>query len=114
MRKLALSVAALFLMAGLVVAAEVTVVKYDKDSNSVTVKEGTSEKTYKISDDTKVKLTDKDGKTKDGTIKDLTRRLEFASKADSKRPIKLDITTSGDKITEVKMRSFGGKKKKDN
>jgi hypothetical protein len=113
MRKLALSVAALFLMGGLVVAAEVTVVKYDKDSKTVTVKEGTSEKTYKISDDTKVKLTDKDGNTKDGTVKDLTRRLEFV-KADSKRPTKLDITTSGDKITEVKMRSFGGKKKKDN
>jgi hypothetical protein len=28
--------------------------------------------------------------------------------------MKLDITTSGDKITEVKMRAFGGKKKKDN
>jgi hypothetical protein len=114
MRKLALSVAALFLMAGLVVAAEVTVVKYDKDSKTVTVKEGTSEKSYKISDATKVTLTDKDGKTKEGKLEDLTRRLEFASKGDKKREVKLDITTSGDKITEVKMRSFGGKKKKDN
>ena len=51
MRKLLLSLAALFFMAGLVVAAEVTLVKYDKDKKEVTVKDDKDkEHTYKITD----------------------------------------------------------------
>jgi hypothetical protein len=105
-----MSIATLLFVAGLVVAAEVTVIKYDKDAKTVTVKEGDAEKTYKIADDVKVTLTDKDGNSKEGKAEDLTRRLSFV-KEGSKRATKLDITTSGDKITAVKMRSFGGKKK---
>src|SRR5262245_16938027 len=62
MRKLLLAVAALFFMAGLVVAAEVTLVKYDKDKKEITVKDDKDkESTYKITDKTKFTLTTKDG-----------------------------------------------------
>jgi hypothetical protein len=80
MRKMLVSVAALlFMMASLVVAAEVTVVKYDKDKKEVTVKDDK----------------DKEKGGKGGGFN------------------KLDITTDGDKITEVKMRAFGKKKDKE-
>lgn len=121
MRKVMLAVAAMLFMAGLVVAAEVTVVKYDKDKKEVTVKEGDAEKTYKISDKTKVFTTDKDGNKTDSTVEALEKRLSFVGKDGGDKGKgkgkgkggfgagKLDITTDGDMITEVKMRAFGKK-----
>jgi hypothetical protein len=106
MRKLLLSLGALLFMAGLVVAAEVTLVKYDKDKKELTVKDDAGkESTYKVTDKTKFS-----GPTKDG-VKDLTydqaeKRLT-SEKAVGKA--KLDITTSGKDVTEVKFK--GGKKK---
>ncbi len=104
MRKLLSAVVALCLMAGLVVAAEVAVVKYDKDKKEVTVKEGDKEATYTVSDKTKVSIVDKDGKATEGKFEDLEKRLtsKFANK------MKIDITTEKDAITEVKLK--GGKK----
>jgi hypothetical protein len=125
MRKVMLAVAAMLFMAGLVVAAEVTVVKYDKDKKEVTVKEGDAEKTYKITDKTKVFTTDKDGNKTDSTVEALEKRLSFAGKGGDTGKGKgkgkgkggfgagkLDITTDGDTITEVKMRAFGKKQDK--
>ncbi|VTU00179.1 unnamed protein product [Gemmataceae bacterium] len=99
MRKLMSAVVAMFLMAGLVAAAEVMVVKYDKEKKEVTVKEGDKEATYTISDKTKVTVGDKEGK-----FEDLEKRL--TSKVANK--MKLDITTDKGAITEVKLK--GGKK----
>ena len=73
MRKLLLSLACLFFMAGLVVAAEVTIFKFDKEKKEVTVKEGDAEKTYKISDKTKFSTTDKDGNAKEITYDDAVK-----------------------------------------
>jgi len=106
MRKLLLAIAALFFMAGLVVAAEVTLVKYDKDKKEVTVKDGDKEKTYKVTDATKFMVTDKDGNTKTATYEQAEKRLSNEKQFGK---LKLDITTSGDKLTEVKYRG-GGKK----
>ena len=62
MRKLLLAVAALFFMAGLVVAAEVTLVKFDKDKKEVTVKDDKDkENTYKVTDKTTFTIVTKDG-----------------------------------------------------
>ena len=68
MRKLLLSLACMFFMAGLVIAGEVTLVKFDKDKKEVTVKEGDAEKTYKITDKTKFATVDiiNDGGTING------------------------------------------------
>jgi hypothetical protein len=107
MRKLMLSLAALFFMAGLVVAAEVTLVKYDAAKKEVTVKDKDGkEATYKLTDKTKVTTVDKDGNKKEGKLENVEKLLgneKLAGKA------KLDITTEGGNITEITTK--GGKKK---
>ena len=105
MRKLLLAIAALFFMAGLVVAAEVTLVKFDKDKKEITVKDGDKEKTYKLTDKTKYTTTDKDGNAKESTYEATEKRLS-GEKAVGR---KMDITTDGDKVTELKMRGGKGK-----
>ena len=67
MQKLLMTLACMLLMAGLVVAAEVTLVKYDPEKKEVTVKEGDVEKTYKLTDKTKVFVI-RDGKAEDATV----------------------------------------------
>jgi len=106
MRKLLLSIAALFFMAGLVVAAEVTLVKYDKDKKEVTVKDGDKEKTYKITDKTKFSVTDADGNSKEATYEQAEKRIGNEKQYGK---MKLEVTADGDKLTEVKYK--GGKKK---
>lgn len=108
MRKAFLALGALLFVAGLVVAAEVTVVKYEK--GTVTVKEGDKEKTYKIGDKVKIIVVDKEGKETKAEVKfaDLEKRL--AGK-DGKGGAKIDITTKDGEITEVKVK--GGAPKKD-
>jgi len=109
MRKLLMALATMLFMTGLVVATEVTVVKYDKDKKEVTVKDGDAEKTYKFSDKVKISVTDKDGNATEGKFEDLEKRLTRTAKGGKgKGGTKLDITTDKDTITEVKYR--GGKK----
>jgi hypothetical protein len=79
MRKLFAALVALFLFAGMVLAAEVTFVKFDEGKKELTVKEGDKEKTYKVGD--------KVDTSKWGKIK-----------ADSK----VDITTDGNTVTKLK------------
>ena len=105
MRKLLLSLGCLFFMAGLVIAGEVTLVKFDKEKKEVTVKEDDKEKTYKISDKTKFSSTDKDGKATEMTYEDAVKGLGNP-KAEGK--LKFDITVKDGEITEAKMK---GKKK---
>ena len=107
MRKLLLGVAALFFMAGLVVAAEVTLVKYDKDKKEITVTDGDKETTYKVTDKTKFSSTDKDGNAKEATYEQAEKRL---SNEKGWGKMKLDITTDGTKLTDVKYKGGKGKK----
>jgi len=106
MRKLLLSLACLFFMAGLVLATEVTLVKFDKEKKEVTVKEGEKEKTYKISDKTKFISVDKDGTTKDLAYDDVVKGLGNP-KAEGK--LKFDIAVKDGEITEAKMKARKGK-----
>jgi hypothetical protein len=109
MRKLLLSLVALLFLAGLVVAAEVTLVKYDKDKKELTVKDDKDkEKTYKITDKTKFITPTKDGGTKDLSYEGAEKRLTN-EKAMGK--MKMDITTSGKDVTEIKFRAGKGKGK---
>ncbi|AMV24782.1 hypothetical protein VT84_10325 [Gemmata sp. SH-PL17] len=98
MRKMLMALVALFAMAGLVVAVEVTVVKFDKDKKEITVKEGDKEKTYKISDKAKFSVTDKDGNSKEVKYEDFEKR---ASGKGGKNGIKLDIKTEKEELTEA-------------
>jgi hypothetical protein len=122
MRKAMMAVAAMLFMAGLVVAAEVTVVKYDKDKKELTVKDGDNEKTYKVSDKTKIFTTNKDGDKTEGKLADFETRMEAMAKfakgggggkgKGKGGGNKLDITTDGDNVTEIKYRAFGKKQDK--
>ena len=106
MRKLLMAALCVVFMAGVVVAAEVTLVKFDAKTKEITVKEGEKEVTYKITDKTKFSTTTKDG-AKEGKYEDFEKRLS-SDKAVGK--LKMDITTEKDTITEVKFK--GGKKDK--
>jgi hypothetical protein len=107
MRKLLLAIATLFFMAGLVVAAEVTLVKFDKDKKEVTVKDkDDKEKTYKITDKTKFSSTDKDGNTTETTYEKAEKRL---SNEKGWGKMKMDLTADGDKATEIKYKGGKGK-----
>jgi len=99
MRKLLLALAVMFCMAGLVVAAEVVSLGYDKDKKEFKVKEGDAEKTYKVTDKTKFTVTDKDGKNeKEAKVEDFAKR---AAGKDGKGGAKFEIKTDKDEITEV-------------
>jgi len=113
MRKLLLSMSCLFFMAGLVIAAEVTLVKYDKDKKEATVKDDKGkEHTYKITDKTTFSFATKDGGTKEVPAEQVEKMLtnEKFETAVKDGKVKWDISTDGNKITSVKMK-FGGKKK---
>src|SRR5438067_1552421 len=107
MRKLLTALTCLLFMAGLVIAAEVTLVKFDKDKKEITGKNGDKQKTYKVSDKTKFSVTDKDGNAKEATYEQAEKRLSNEKQFGK---LKLDITTDGDKLTEVKYKGGKGKK----
>ena len=99
MRKIVLSALSLILTAGLVLAASVTLVSFD--GKELKVKDGDKETTYKVTDKTVFKAGDKDA-----TLEQATKMLSNPKAAGK---AKLDITTDGDKVTEVKLPM--GKKK---
>jgi hypothetical protein len=105
MRKLLLSLVCLVCMAGLVIATEVTLVKYDGEKKEVTVKEGGAEKTYRLTDKTKV-LVLKDGKTEDSTV---DTAIKLLSNGKAKGKMKFEITTDKDSIAELMLKPRKGK-----
>ena len=94
MRKLIVSALSMILTAGLVLAASVTLVSFD--GKELKVKDGDKETTYKVNDKTVFKAGDKDVPLEVATK--MLSNPKAAGKA------KLDITTDGDKVTEVKMK----------
>jgi hypothetical protein len=99
MRKFALGLAALVFSIGLVIAGEVTFVKYDTDKKELTVKDGDKEKVLKITDKTTFKAGDKDVPS-DKALERLGKSKEGKTK--------LEVTTDKDNVTEIK---FQAKKK---
>ncbi|MBP3954508.1 hypothetical protein J8F10_04320 [Gemmata sp. G18] len=102
MRKLLLSLVFLFSMTGLVTAVEVTLVKFDKNTKEIKVKEGDKEKTYKITDKTKFTGVDKNGDAKEMTYEDAAKGL---GNAKSEGKLKFDITVKENEIVEAKMKA---------
>lgn len=96
MRKMLMALLAMFLMAGLVVAVEVSIVSYDKDKKEVKVKEGDDTKTYKVDEKGKFTRTDKNGEN--------GKEVDFAGfeKRLSGGKGKIDITVKDGVITEAK------------
>ena len=97
MRKLLLSVVCLAFMAGFVIAAEYTIVSYDKDKKVVTLKSGDKEVTGKLTDKTKVVRIDKDGNKTEGKLEGIEKMLS-GEKAKGR---KLEATIEDGVITEI-------------
>lgn len=105
MRKLMLSLCCLLFMTGVMLAAEHTLVSFNKDTNVATFKDKDGkEVTGKLSDKTKVFVVDKDGNKKEGKVENVIKALSN-EKAVGK---KFDVTISGGEVTEVITK--GGKK----
>jgi hypothetical protein len=105
MRKFMLAALALFVSVGLTLAGQVTFLGYDKDKKELKVKDGDKEKTLKVSSDTKLKRGDMDVDSEKGMA--ALEKMEGNEKTKGKA--KLEVTTDGDKVTEIKMTA--GKKK---
>ncbi|MFO0937542.1 MAG: hypothetical protein U0798_13610 [Gemmataceae bacterium] len=105
MRKFLLAALAFCFSIGLALAGSVTFLGYDKEKKELKVKEGDAEKTYKVSDSTKFKRGDMDVPNEKGMA--ALEKMDGNEKTKGKA--KLDITTDGDKVTEIKMTA--GKKK---
>lgn len=99
MRKLIVAALCLFVSAGLLLAAPVIFVSYDKEKKELKVKDGDKEMTYKINDKTTFKAGDKDV--------DADKAGEMFGKMKEGKS-KLDVTGEKDVATEVK---FTAKKK---
>ncbi|MBM3982395.1 MAG: hypothetical protein FJ304_19425 [Planctomycetes bacterium] len=102
MRKLLLSLICMCAATGLVIAAEVTLVKFNKDKKEVTVKDGAAEKTYKITDKTKFLGVDKDGTAKEISYDDAAKGL---SNPKAEGRLKFDVTVKDGEITEAKVKA---------
>jgi hypothetical protein len=89
------------MFAGVVAAAEVTLVKYDTKTRELTVKDGQAEKTYKMTDKTKVIFVDRNGNTRDGTVEAAAKLLGVPA---ARGKLKLDLTTDKDAVTTLKLK----------
>jgi hypothetical protein len=105
MRKLSMALACTLFITGLVVAAEVTLVKYDPEKKAVTVKEGDVEKTYTLTEKTKVYVI-RDGKAEDATV---DTAIKVLSNDRAKGKLKFELTADKDEIAEMKLRPRKGK-----
>jgi hypothetical protein len=100
MRRLVLAFICVLGMAGLLAAADVTLLKFDKETKEVTVKEGEAQKVYKITDATKFFGVDPDGNAKEMSYDDAVKGL---GNAKSEGALKFAVTVKNDEIVEAKM-----------
>ena len=95
MRKLFFSMVCMVSMASLVIAADYAVVSYDKETKTITLKDGDKEIKAKLTDDTKVTIVDKDGNKSEGKIAGIMKAWE------NKTPKKISATIEKEAITEL-------------
>jgi hypothetical protein len=104
-----LATVASFLTLSLALAAEVTFVKFDKEKKELTVKDDKDVETvWTITDDTKFKGVDKDGKDVDVKAEKAMERLEKAK--DAKKAPKFDVEVDKEKKTIKELKFKAGKK----
>jgi len=103
-RKVLAAVFGLLVTAGLLMAGEVILVRYDKDKKEVTVKDGDKEKTYKITDKTTVYLPNKDGDIQEVRFDKDGRAEQRFSNTKAAGKLRLWIDTEKDTVTSIKFR----------
>jgi hypothetical protein len=102
MRKSLLALVCLLLAGGLAAAAEVTLLKFDKESKELTVKEGDAEKVYRITDATRFFGVDPDGTAKPMTYDDALKGLTSPK---SEGALKFQLAAKEDEVVEAKFRA---------
>lgn len=110
MRKYALAAVACVFTVSLALAGEVVFLGFDKDKSELKVKDGDETKTYKVTVKTTFKRTSKDGDKDVPHEKGIDALDKMNSNEKAKGKAKLDITTEGGKVTEIKMKAPGKKK----
>ena len=101
MRKLLPALCCLLLISTVVLAGDVTLLKYDKESKELTVKEDEGEKTYKVTAKTKFTAVDKkSGESVPLTYDDAVKGL-CSTKAEGK--MKFNITVKNGEVVEAKL-----------
>ncbi len=111
MRKMLMSLLAMFLMAGLVVAAAGTVTKVD--GKKVTIKEGDKETEYSVTEKTKFTTTDFKGEnSKEASLADLAKASKRKSKKGGVVGAKVEFEADGTSLKSVTWKAGRGKKKK--
>ena len=99
MRKLLLALGCVLILSGLAAAVEVTLLKFDKDTKEVTVKEGDAQVVYKITDATKFVAADAAGNTRVLTYDDAVKGLG-SPKAEG--ALKFHVAAKGGDLVEAK------------
>lgn len=107
MRKLLSALCCLLLVTGLVVASDVTLVKYDKTTKELTVTAEDGQKTYKVNEKTKFICVDK--KTGETKAMPYDKALLGLLNPHSEGHLKFAITVKDGQVVEAK---FPGRKKK--
>lgn len=100
MGKLGPALGCLLVTGGLALGAEVTLVKFDRVKKEVTVREGGTEKVYRITDATKFSTVDKTGAGRPLSYDDVLKGL-CNPKAEGK--LKFDLTAQDGAVVEAKM-----------
>ncbi len=102
MRKLLLALGCVLILSGLATAVEVTLLKFDKDTKEVTVKEGDAQTVYKITDATKFVAADAAGNTRVLTYDDAVKGLG-SPKAEG--ALTFHVTAKDRELVEAKFRA---------
>ena len=102
MRKLLLALGCVLILSGLATAVEVTLLKFDKDTKEVTVKEGDAQIVYKITDATKFVAADAAGNTRAMTYDDAVKGLG-SPKAEG--ALTFHVTAKDRELVEAKFRA---------
>ncbi len=96
-----LAFASLFLLTVWAIAAEVTLIRFDKEAKRVIVTDGVAERSYKITEKTKFIAVDK----KTGATKDVPyeKAVDGLTNPKAQGVLKLDITVQDGELIEAKM-----------
>ncbi|QJX00470.1 hypothetical protein [Frigoriglobus tundricola] len=100
MRKMLLALGCVLFLCGLAAAVDVTLLKFDKDKKTVTVKEGAAESVYKITETTRFLAVDPDGHADTMSYDDAVKGLGSPK---AERAMKFGVVVKDGAIMEMKL-----------
>jgi hypothetical protein len=92
----------LLLSVRLAVAAEVTLLRFDREQKQVTVREGEAEKVYRVTEKSRFFGVDPGGNSKEMSYDDAVKGL---GNPKAEGALKFDLTSTGDDLAEARFRT---------